>query len=159
MNILHDLEKIEIIQKRADIEVLCRKLFNYMQDLVREGKSPLVFDRFVLVRAIEELFFPALVSISGYNLFMGAHEKMDQGADLLFCPHHWLAVDGDDRYLIDVLPCDGEFGVSIPQLIIQNHSYKRFVPAGSMYPGHWGKGEKEQFSGQVSVLVEIFEQM
>lgn len=157
MHNLQGIEKMDIAQKRKDVESLCSHLFSQMQHLACNGKDPLVFDRFTLVRALEEIFYPELVCVSGYNIFIPIYDEGVGSSDLMLHPHHWLASKANDKYIIDVLPCDGEFGVSVPQIVIQNKQYKRFVPAGSMYPVTWGKPEKDLFSKKVSFLVDIFE--
>jgi hypothetical protein len=156
---LRSLAKIEFLHKRNDVQKLCERLFDHILSLVRDGKDSLSCDRLLLVRALEEIFYPELVCVSGYTFFVVNPSLPDneQKQELVVYPHHWLKIKDCDDYIIDVLPADGEFGLSVPQLVVQSGRYMRFLSAGTIYPADWGPARRESFHKQVEELVALFE--
>jgi hypothetical protein len=158
MEILSSLQKIGFIQKRSEIDALCTQLFFYMQGLLKNGEEVLDFDRFVLVRALEEVFYPEVITVSGYTVLLPEDDlKTEQLNKAVLYPHHWLAFNSTTKYLIDVLPVDGAFAVSVPQLVVVSRNLRRFVPSATLYPEDWTVIEINNFSKKVRMLASIFE--
>ena len=159
-NILESLEKIDFGNKRLDVHILCDLLFEYMQGLASREETPLVFNRFILVRALEEIFFPTLKTISGYSIFVIRDSSLKRTiTNGILHPHHWLIWNDNHNYIIDVFPVDGEFGLSVPQAVIQKRNLVRFVPSMTMYPNDWNEKDKKEFLTNVENLSEVLQRL
>lgn len=107
-----------------------------------------------LLTAAFSLVFPELKLSSGYMSFINNIDFPEKRINLKFPRHHWLIWE-NENYIIDVLPLDGIFGVSVPQAVVQNSYVKRYFPAASLFPKGWSAKQKVEFEDKVDTLAEI----
>lgn len=102
-----------------------------------------------LVTAFSCIFYLELKLVYGTTLFVA--EKDKKGKVLRTSsrrPHYWLSWKDED-HVIDVLPADGKFGVSVPQAVLQTKSKRRFFPEKVIFQPEWDRDLREGFSRDV----------
>lgn len=146
-----------IMALARDVALNVRLLYDLYFDYVAShqlGTCPYkIPDRFVLVSGFA-CVFPDLEVTSGYVPFIASTED-HHPLRVSLIPHHWLT--WREVFIFDLLPVDSKFGISTPQVVLENRSRKRFLQAGSIYPKDWGREEKVAFDNNVNALAEILE--
>jgi hypothetical protein len=155
------IEHFLFAQKRQEVHTLCDALFGEHVKATSAGKYFPTVDRFCLVMALGDLFHPYLTMVSGYCVFMyvqeGSYIKEKKTVSQLLMPHHWLRMHDNENHIIDVLPYDGIFGVSVPQAVLQKKNLPRFVPSGEIYPTCWNMAERESSRKRTEELIAILD--
>lgn len=150
------LDNLILRQKRDEIHILCDLLFNEMRKTTPKDsvqKISHLVETFVLVRALEEVFFPHLKMVCGYVLFAVPTKRPSEITSLRSVPHSWL--QHDNYRLVDVVPVDGSLGVSVPQAVFQDPQSVRFIPTAAIYPSSWKKSHIEDVNAKVRSLANI----
>lgn len=143
-------------QKRQDIALLYDLYFDYVSSRISSEKY-IIPDSFTIIAAFSCVFDSDFRLVSGLCGFVPAYTQTGK-VILRFFPHHWLAWKDDD-HIIDVIPLDGMFGVSVPQAIIQKRQMRRYFPSVGIFPYNWAKQKKVEFDGQVNNLVTVLEEL
>jgi len=144
-------------QKRQDVGLLYDLFFEYVSVEVGKGK-PSIPDRFTLTAAFACVFDHDLKLVSGLCSFTPAVHILSGRIILRFLPHHWLSWH-DENHIIDVLPLDGMYGVSVPQAIVQRREMMRYFPSKGIFPTDWDDTKKASFDNSVSDVVAILEEL
>ncbi len=155
------IDLLYLKQKRDEVALLMDLLFEY----VSQQKDPSVLhsfmvngliDRFTLVSAVE-MVCGEFVAVSGHMRFLLEINHKKKTVVWSYKRHHWLMWK-DDRYIIDVLPYDGEFGVSVPQAVTPRSVFeKRFYRDGGEFAREMNSEEKIASDGRFSILINLLE--
>lgn len=151
------LEKVAFHQKLQEVALL---YYLVCEHFLLQGapKGQLVVpSTFVLVSAFGD-FFSDLQVVSGRCAFIVAINETERKVGLNFIEHHWFQWR-DESHIIDLVPIDGEFGVSVPQAVLQPEGRKRFFKSKTLHPEDWGNKQKIRFDSEVSALVELLQKL
>lgn len=143
-------------QKRQEIALVYDLYFDYISQEISKGNH-YIPDRFTLTTAFSVVFYDTQV-VSGLCGFTPTVNSTSGRIVLRFLPHHWLSWR-DENNIIDVIPLDGVFGVSVPQAILQQRNRARFFPAMSVYPRSWDSKKKVDFDNKVNEVVAVLEEL
>lgn len=142
--------------KRDEIALLMDLFFDYVSHQEKSERLNLLPDTFTLVTAVATVCGDMRV-VSGSVRFIPDVNHAKKTVTWSFKRHHWL-IWKDDSYIIDVLPTDGEFGVSVPQAILAKSSEeKRFFRDLEVYIPDLSQEEKVTHDKRFSDLVSLFE--
>lgn len=149
--------------KRDEIALLMDLLFDHVSkqkdfSVLHSFMVNGVIDRLTLVSAIQMVCGEFVVA-SGHMRFLPEINFEEKTVVWSFRRHHWLMWQ-EDGYIIDVLPSDGEFGVSVPQAVITTSvSEKRFFRDVGISVPNISLEEKIAFDKQFSALVSLLEML
>jgi len=136
----------------TDVRLLYDLYFDYVCQHQGDEIPYRMPDNFIFISAFACIFDDLEVK-AGYVPFVVTTSPHKLLACLV--PHRWLV--WRHKFIIDLVPVDGKFGVSVPQLVVDNDARKRFLQVLGLYPAEWGAKEKTTFDQGVSDLVEILE--
>ena len=157
MNILDIAGKLFLFkQKRQDVSFLYELYFEHVS-IEMSNEPSFTRDRFTLAAAFA-CVFDELQLVSGFSGFASNIDHVAKKVQYTLPIHHWL-IWQDYTYVIDILPVDGVFGVSVPQAVVQKDGLYRFFPATTLYPVSWSKAKISEFDKDVSVVVSILEEL
>ncbi|MFA6608930.1 MAG: hypothetical protein WCT07_03410 [Candidatus Paceibacterota bacterium] len=140
----------------GDVRLLMDLYYDYFMKELSSDKSSKVPLKYTLVRAAELSFFGThdLKAVTGYCsfcIFNGKNLKVRSHS------HQWLL--WRDKYIIDVVPLDGMFGVSVPQAVFPKDNYKRFSALPGLYPKNCSAELKKKLDADVENLSQIFDEL
>ena len=156
-NEIQAITKLLFKQKRQDVTLLYDLFFDYVSRNSMTENPYKVPESFLLVSAFASVFADLEV-VTGCTGFVAELNDAERKATYEFVSHCWL-VWQNENFIIDLVPIDGEFGLSVPNAVIQNPKRQRFFPKKKLYPNHWDIKKKSEFDHQVSDLVEILEML
>lgn len=151
-------------QRADDVRLIYGLYCDYVFGRIMETPPYKIPDTFTLVCAFASVF-DGLKPVSGYTGFITAIDREANEMEYKEQIHHWLVFRDfpleNKTYLIDVIPADGKFSVSVPQAVIQDNTKKRFFPLKSLYPKSFGWSNQEvvAFSSRVDSLVETLKML
>jgi len=145
---------IMLSQKLQDITVTYHVYHEYLVKKRATDEQYQVPDIFVLTSAFAEVF-PDLQVVLGGCGFVHRSDTLTTTKRFVLCDHVWLVYD--ESYIIDLVPYDGVFGVSVPQIIIPDPQCQRFFPNNRTFPESWGKQQKIDFEKCLFYHVEILQ--
>lgn len=157
MNVDQTTSLLMFRQKRQDVALLYDIYFDYVSTEISKGKYTIP-DRFALTAAFGCIFAHDLKLVSG---LCGFTPKVHTSSGIIifrFLHHHWLSWQ-DENHIIDLVPLDGMFGVSVPQAIVQRGGMKRYFPSSGLFPSEWDNEKKAEFDNTVSDIVSILEEL
>jgi hypothetical protein len=154
MKTKHSVDFTFFAHKQQDVELLYRMYVDCVRVQKTKGNHKIP-DTFVLVSAFASVHSELEVAF-GYVGFVSDINHVTRKVQYEMPEHYWLTWRDPD-YIIDLLPLDGEFGISIPQAVIQKKKLKRFFPSKNLYPKNWGVKERVTFDSDVSDLVVVLE--
>jgi hypothetical protein len=145
-------------QKRDEIALLYDLYFDYFSSQIHKGsyKTP---DRFTLIAAFASVFYGEVKLAYGYCGFATYPDPVTMKVVYKLKPHHWLIFSDNEDCIIDVIPIDGIFGVSVPQAVIQNKYFKRFFSLDSLPASDWGASKKPEFNTDLEEIVSVLEKL
>jgi hypothetical protein len=111
-------------------------------------------NRYTLVRAID-IFFCNQDMSSTVGTCLVVEQKDTTTLQILPVKHYWLT--WRNIYIIDVLPVDGRFGLSLPAPVFETHLPKRFRSTGGMYESSWSRPVRDLADKAVEELVSVFD--
>lgn len=156
MNAKLSVSMVVLSQKLQEITVIYHLYHEYLVKKRAAEEYYQTPDIFTLTTAFAEVF-PDLHVVLGMCGFVYGPDMQTQRKRLVLCDHAWLVYD--DCYIIDLVPHDGIFGVSVPQVIIPEVNKQRFFPTDRKFPESWGDQEKinfdRSFSEHLSILQEL----
>lgn len=142
-------------QKRLEVSMLYDLYCKYIRYKIAIEETYAIPDSFLLTTAFS-LVFPELKLSSGYVSFIVDINFENKMIALKRLPHHWLTWE-DENHIIDVLPVDGMFGVSVPQAVLQNYGNKRFFLTKNLFPKEWSAKQKVDFENKAEELSVILQ--
>ena len=149
-------EKRLLMDARDCIVLLYHMYVEYVSSHSKDTVPYVVPDTFTLVSAFAEVSIDMDV-VCGYGSFLDMLSARMSKSNAVLVPHTWLL--WRRHYIIDLVPLDGEFGVSLPQVVLQSPLRARFFGAKSSFPKEWGYTEKIAFEQRVDELVEILKSL
>jgi hypothetical protein len=122
----------------------------------KSGNDALVPSQYVLVRACGLFMYASgLRTVVGRYLIVGDSGEINSTHfSIAAIPHTWLMYGSD---IIDVIPVNGKFGISVPQILFASDLPNPFSPSVEIYPEGFGKGMRRKADEEVEALVLVFE--
>lgn len=143
-------------QKRDEIALLYDLYFDYFSSCVNMGgcKTP---DKSTLVAAFASIFYSDVKLVYGHCGFASHPEISNMKIVYKLEPHYWLSFGNEENYIIDVLPVDGMFGISVPQAVIQDRCFKRFFPLDYLPATNWEVNQNTDFNTDIEDIISTLE--
>lgn len=154
-----EIDYLEIVLFRQivnDIRMLMDlhyQWFLYQTSIGNELETPRAQ---TVVRAIELSFFEKyeLKATIGYCTFGNYDSK---NMSLVVYNHYWLV--WKDKYIIDVMPMDGLFGISVPQAVFPKEKFIRFSPVNGIYQKDDTMEMRRKSDEDVEGLSQVFDEL
>lgn len=144
-------------QKRQEVALLYDLYFDYYSNEVFKGNS-CISDSFIVTAAFSCVFSCDLKLVAGLCSFTASINNPLGRIIVRLSPHHWLSWR-DENHIIDIIPLDGVFGISVPQAIFQRRDMMRYFPLLGIFPKDWNNNERTSFDNKVSEVVAILEDL
>ena len=156
MDKIHNAEVVLFKYVVMDVRLLLDLYYDYFMKQFSSGELTKIPLTYTVVRAIESSFFEnhKLKAVRGYCsfcIFDGKNLKVRTH------PHQWLL--WRDKYIIDVVPLDGMFGLSVPQAVFPKDEHKRFSALPDIYPKNCNIKLRKEIDADVESLSQVFDEL
>lgn len=140
-----------------DIRLLMDLYFDYLtKEKAKHSKAIEPPVTYIIVKAIELSFFGSnnIKSQIGFCVCCFSDRGLIHMRRNL---HAWLV--WKEKYIIDVLPIDGMFGVSVPQAVFPNQNYVRFNPDNRSYTEKFNSNILRILDDRAAKLSYLFDEL
>ncbi len=155
MNEIIALKNMDFAGVRQDIHLVYALYFDYLVRNKCEVPSNLE-----IIAAFGCLFFCKDIKlVSGYT-YLAREITLKSGEIVVLSKarHTWLSWL-DENYIIDLVPLDGMFGISVPQAIIQTEKKKRFFSDTDDFHTNMSDSERVKFGCRVEEITNDLEEI
>lgn len=128
-------------------------------DGVQQFSKIKIPETFKFVTALSHFFYPELKVVAGHVGFASRSAQQKETYTNSLYMHYWLIWRGNGDHIIDVVPSDGFFVISTPQIVVQYGAKRRFIPFDTLYPKNWKQKEIQAFNKDVSSIIDTLEML
>ena len=143
-------------QKRQEVALLYDLYVAHVSN-ERDKGSCRIPDSFVITASFAKLFTD-LKLVAGYMSFVSDLNRSQRRVSFVFPSHQWLTFRNKNQ-IIDVIPIDGEFGLSVPQAVIQRSGAIRFFQTKNIFPSSWDSKKMQEFEKGVEEVSLILKEL
>lgn len=138
----------------------------YSNHLMQYGKQgadiTLPYEVHTIVRAIETLFFSRFSCVTGayVSVRVGAMKVGSSDVSSLEYQtqaHSWLVFKEDPRFILDVLPAQGIFGLTQVTPLFLGDNRFGYVTSGDVDPKYWEPEKYKKMCEDVNILSDMLQ--